>query len=199
MRRREIITAFATLSVIVLGVIIFGLTRKAANVSLDYAPDGAKVVLDTGKVVRSGKFYVQPGRHTLKATLNGFTTATKVFTATASTVQNVTLLLNPDSPEGYDYLKNHPDEELHRERLGGQNFTALGEQVTQRLPLVKELPFIDQLYRIDYGPSKLRPNDPSAVTIYITYSSDQGKQQALQWLTFKGYDPAKLEISYLHD
>jgi hypothetical protein len=185
--------------VVGLALLVLQFVRPPANVQLDYAPDGAKAVLDGVTVVHNGKFRVNPGQHTISITLGGFTDATEKFTVPASGTKSLALLLNPNSVEGYMYLGNHPSEEAHREKLGGQKFSELGTKTSDKLPLVKDLPFIDQLYRIDYGPSKVHPDDQSAVAIYITYYSDTGKQQALQWIKFKGYDPSALEIIYQHD
>ena len=65
-----------------------------------------------------------------------------------------------------------------------------------RPPLVNELPFIDQMWRIDAGVSQKRQG-PNTTALYVKYWSDQGKQSAQDWLRFKGYDPDKMDIEYI--
>lgn len=64
-------------------------------------------------------------------------------------------------------------------------------------PLVSELPFIDLTWRVDAVPSQKYPNNPNVIALSVKYWSTQGKQDALDWIRFKGYDTDKIEIIYV--
>jgi hypothetical protein len=108
----------------------------------------------------------------------------------------VTVTLTPSNEEGAEWLKTHPKEALKRESIGGTSYNSDSEQALKKTPLISSLPFIDQLYRVDYGLSKKTPDDPTATAIYIKYYTEEGKTQALDWIRFKGYNPSSLEIIY---
>lgn len=170
--------------------------KKPPNVELTLAPSVAKVVVDNSKTIKQGKFYLAPGHHTLSVTMKGFADRKIDFDTTDSKIIKLVSVLVPNSPVGDKWLTDHPDESLRREGLGGQQFDQQASDLSKNMPLVSKLPFIDQFYRVDYGVSQISPNDSTQAAIYITYYSDTGKQQALDWLKFQGYDPAKLEIIY---
>lgn len=172
--------------------------RSAApkNLVLDVAPYSAKVLLN-GKTISIGSHYLKPGNYTVVASMEGFSTASQTFNISKGKAARIGLLLNPTSQVGYDYLSNHPKEQLHREALGGSNFSRQESSASRKTPLINELPFIDQYYKIDYGKSRQHPTNSSATAIYITLYGPNGKDQALEWIRFKGYDPNKLEIIYL--
>lgn len=198
MNKRLLVTILIASGIVVLLVAIsVGVLKKTSNVVLEIAPDGATVLLDGEKKLRAGKLFISPGKHTLRASLDGFTEVAKTVVVTQDKVVKVTLLLDPNSKAGYDYLEEHPSEELHREALGGRQFSSQTNSLARANPIITSLPFIDRLYRIDYGTSKKSPNNPAALAIYITFYDDAAKQDALDWIQFKGIDPATLEIIFI--
>jgi hypothetical protein len=197
MRNSRLLKLLSVIFVVVLfAFIITRIGQKKANVSLTLSPSVADVVVDNTKKVEQGKFYLAPGSHKLSVTMGGFAEKSVNFDVTKGQVTTLSVILLPNSRVGFDWLKNHPEEAARREGLGGKEFEQTGNAVASKLPLVDELPFIDQFFRVDYGPSIAHPDDSSAVALYIKYYSPEGKQQALAWLKFKGYDPSKLEIIY---
>jgi len=108
----------------------------------------------------------------------------------------VGLVLGSNSPSTVNWYQTHPGDQQLSQVIGGKNFDLAAKRQSQKNPLIKSLPFVDQLYRVDYGQSQKHTSDPDAVGIYITYYSQAGKQQALDWIKFKGFDPSKLEIIY---
>jgi len=197
MKSKRIVFGFIILLVLaIVATMIWQFTRKKTNVSLTLAPSIAQAVVDGSINVKQGDFYLVPGQHKLLVKMDGFADRALDFSVKSGQVSDLTIVLIPNSPVGVSWLQNHRDEELRREGLGGEKFDSTTSSAVKNLPLLKDLPFIDQLYRIDYGKSQKNPNDPNALAIYIEYYSDTGKQQALDWLRFKGYDPTKLELIY---
>jgi len=171
------------------------LVNKRANVLIEAAPSDTTLVLD-GKRVRAGKLYTPPGAHRLHASRSGFADKDIAFDSASSGFQTVTVVLSPNSAEGNAYLAKHPQEQLKREALGGKQLEKQGSEQAQKNPIITILPYTDREFSIDYGKSQKNPSDANAIGVYIKYSSESGKQQALDWLKFKGYDPNKLEIIY---
>ena len=64
------------------------------------------------------------------------------------------------------------------------------------MPLLKELPYIDRYFRVDYGPG-VKSKDPATSTaIYIRASSPENRQMALSWIRQQGFDPVDYEITF---
>ena len=167
----------------------------SAHVSLSVAPLSSIVTVN-GNVVKGTLLAVKPGKVTVVVSKSGFATQSQTVTTSKGKTSDITVALISNSPSTANWYLNHPADQQELEVITGKNYNAAVQQSIQRLPLVASLPFIDLYYRVDYGQSVAHPNDPNAVAIYITYYSQDGKQQALDWLKFKGYDPATLEIIY---
>ena len=181
-----------------IGVLAFLTISREKNVSyidLVVVPSGSSVKLD-GKGVKSGLLAVAPGNHKIIVSRPGFSTQTENISLELKEQRFVGIGLLPNSPETRSWYRDHPDEQLILESISSRSFDQFSEDIVKKVPLVAELPFIDQLYRIDYGASRQQPSNPSAVAIYVKYYSQSGKQQAIDWIKFKGYDPANLEIIY---
>ncbi|MFA5004374.1 MAG: hypothetical protein WC498_03830 [Candidatus Saccharimonadales bacterium] len=191
---RRLAPVLLALGVVVIIVLI--ILHKSANTTIYLAPSVANLQLD-GKTIKPGGHYIVPGKHTLRATMTGFSDGTKSFVVPTKGATKVFLALSPNSVVGEQWYANHPDDNnLYQSIVQNEATSTSREQVT-RLPLIKELPHVDNFYRVDYGKSLKNPNDPVATALYITVYSAAGKQQAIQWLTFKGYDPTLYEIVYI--
>ncbi len=194
MKRNKIMVIIGLLGLAVL-LVVWGLTRQSPNVNLQVGPKDSAILLD-GANISPGKQHLKPGTHQLKVTHSGFAEQEQTVIAPAKGLVTVAIVLLPNSDEGRQWLIDHPGDAVAREGVASQAVGQTTSEIQRKNPLVAYLPFIDQLYRIDYGPSVAHPEDPTAVAIHITYFSDAGKQQALDWIKFKGVDPANLEIVY---
>ena len=194
--RKIIYIVLGGLLVVAIGLLLVGTNRHSPNITFVMSPGDATATLDNQQVVHEGKFYVAPGTHIIKAHFEGFVDNEVTFTAKKSG-QTVNLVLEPNSPEGYDWLASHPDELKKRQGIGGSTFSSNSQQQLTNNPVIANLPYIERYFRIDYGASKAQPDNPGAVALYITYYAAVGKQQALDWLKQQGYDPSKFEIIYV--
>jgi len=203
MRKNIILGTVSLLVTIgVIALLQLPLTRQKPNINLVVSPTVASAQLETGKKIAYGKTYVTVGPHTLTASFSGFATKKVTFTAKNNGIQTVTVILIPNSTEGYTWLKNHPDEASKREALGGSQFYSDSAQRIKNNPIIKLLPYIGpgNTYRIDYGdpPASTEHNKVSsnAVGIYITYYTSDGMQDALNWIKSQGYNPDLLYLLY---
>ncbi|MDB5175770.1 MAG: hypothetical protein JWM81_628 [Candidatus Saccharibacteria bacterium] len=194
-KKQQTILAAMVVLTLVIGFAVTSLFKKPANISITVAPSTAVLTID-GKAAKRGDSHVTPGEHTLKARFDGFTTITQKFTATDGKIAPLTVLLNPNSVVGYDYLNQHPEEQHNREALGGKLFAQGTQKAAQKTPIIGSLPYYDRLFTVNYGPSTKNPSDHTATTLYVTYYSDEGRQEANDWLEFKGVNTATAEIVY---
>jgi len=166
-------------------------------VDIAVAPGGSELKLD-GKGVKAGKVLVSAGEHRVSATHYGFAGQAKDFSVSLNETRFVGIVLVPNSPDTKDWYKTHPMDQQMAESIASRNFDQGSADIKQRYPVVSELPFIDQLYRVDYGVPQRATNDPTAIALYVTYYSQDGKKQALTWLKFKGVDIDRTEIVYVN-
>ena len=170
--------------------------QGGSYIDLAVTPSGSQVTLD-GKGVKAAKLHVSAGSHTIIATKGGFATQTKKIELAENETRFVGLALESNSTETKDWYKQHPEDQQMLESIASRSFDQNSKDIVKRYPIIKELPFIDQFYRVDYGESKTKSSDPTAISLYITYYSKEGRQQALDWLKFKGYTPETTEINYI--
>lgn len=169
--------------------------RGKIGITVQASPSDSVITMN-GKKISGGTKYIVAGKYTFTAKRQYFTDYSTTVEINKDSQKDILLLLGADSNEAKAYLKSHPKEQALREAIGGQKANQEGEEASNKNPIVKLLPFIDREYRIDYGPSQLHPDDSSALSITITSTSEQSKQDALDWIRFKGFDPNKLEIYY---
>lgn len=181
--------------VVLVGWFIYRSHTLSARLTLEVAPTGSHININ-GKSSREGQLKVKPGSYHLTFSQSGFSDYSKDIQLSKGGSAYVGVSLFPSSAATQDWYKSHPTDAKKAEGISSKNFDQISSEQQRRLPLIKDLPFTDQLYWVDYGRSIKSPNDPNAIAIYIKYYSEPGKQQALDWIKFKGYDPAKLEIIY---
>lgn len=189
--------AFAVVVIIVVfgGGLLLTAKHKKPNVFLDLSPAPSKVVLDNKSAV-GASFYASPGKHTVTVSFSGFADSTQAITVKAGKTTHATILLQPNSGAGRQWLIAHPDEQNKRQTVVGQAFESTTQKRIDKLPLIQDLPYIERYFRIDYGPSKQHPDDSTASALYITTYGQPGVQQALDWIRSQGYNPDTLEIIY---
>lgn len=171
--------------------------RGKVAVIVRVSPSDAEVTIDGHRFPSGKTVYLEPKRYTFKAARQYFEEASSTMEVTMDNkVREVVLILGAESNEAKAFLIDHPSEQTLRESLGGKLANEQGEAARNKTPLVELLPFIDREFRIDYGPSVQNPDDPTAIAITITSTSESSKQEALNWIKFKGYDPAVLEMIY---
>lgn len=171
--------------------------RGKTAVVVRVSPSDAEVTIDGQRYPSEKTIYLEPKLYDFKATRQFFEeVSTSVEITRDDHDREVVLILGAKSNEAKNYLRDHPSEQALRESLGGQLANEQGQAARDKTPLVDLLPFIDREFTIDYGPSVQSPDDPTAIAITITSTSEASKQDALAWIKFKGYDPAGLEIIY---
>lgn len=179
------------------GLVSVSVLQKKPNLVIEIAPNGALITVD-GKKISKTTLFIAPGKHSLVARLDGFAGNEQTFTTETGKTTNLIVLLDPNTPAGEKYLRENPREQFNREALGGKLSAQLSTATTAKNPILASLPFIDRLFRVDYGASVKNPKDPLAVALFVTFYSEQGKQEALEWLQFKGVDTTTAEVLFIN-
>jgi hypothetical protein len=195
---RTFIIIGAILAACLLSAAIFTAVRSQSmgSVSLVVVPDDSTVLTDGVAAPKSLNLKVSAGKHTIKVSRKGFAVQTKSFTIKSGEKQSYNFYLEPNGPDGYIWRAQHPNEALAGETYAGQQFDKANDIATKENPIMKDLPTIGSTYQIDYGTSVAHPDKQGAIAIYITASTDQGKQDALDWFAAFGYKPKDYEIIY---
>ena len=165
------------------------------KINVKVAPTDSQIVID-GKKSSAGDIYIKPGVHTFKASRSGFSDYSTTITIDETTVDPIILMPVPNSDAAYSLLKNNPTMQAARENLGSELADQDGKKMITKNPILNMLPFIDREYSITYEQSQKYPDDKFSIAIIITSTSDVTKQDALDYIKFKGYDASNLEIIY---
>lgn len=184
------------LGVVVWIMVIVVAVRPAANFDLRVAPSTAKILLDS-KRVSPGVRYLKPGSHSIKVSLDGFSSKTIAFTTKqGEKPRQATILLESNSTTGDTYLTNNPDQAKLLEDLGGTLFSSNSQAITKLYPILSLLPYSGNGFEVNYGASKAHPNDPHKIALYVSAPNPNKYPDALRWLRLQGYEPTKFELIY---
>ena len=185
------------IATIVMAIIIYGLGitishRGKIALRIIVAPSVAVVTLDN-KEVQAGTIYVQPGAHTVRASLRNFQPGETKIKLSNNSSKTVDLMLVPTNEAGQAFLQANPVYQQERESIGGQEISA--RQAQKEAPIIALLPVstLSGPYKIDYGESQTRPG---RTVLLISNSSPNGRVKALKWLKEHGANPADLEIIF---
>ena len=98
----------------------------------------------------------------------------------------------------YNQLKTSAPE-IDAETLQIESNTSIkssveADKLVEEIPVVKQLPYIEDSFRIDYGLSNDENSDATA--LYITSDSEEAEKKALEWLRNNNVDTEKVEIIF---
>jgi len=166
-----------------------------ALLTVEAAPADSKITIG-GKRAKNGLNALVPGEYVISVTHKGFAEQTKKVTVSKGVNDYQGFVLVPNSDTTANWYPAHPEDQRLVEGISSKTFDSSSKKREADFPLIKELPFIDNFFRVDYGKSERTPNDPSATAVYITLYNQAAKQDALDWIKSTGNDPDKLEIIY---
>jgi hypothetical protein len=196
-RRLTIVGMIAVLAILITaGIIKIVVARPyTATINITVTPSVATITLN-GQHASNGKNKVKPGNYTVTASYKGFTTVSKQVSAQKGQTATVGIILESNSPLTASWYQSHSKDQTTAEVIAGRDFDTKAAQQAKSQPIINLLPYIGPgfEYRIDYG---LKPSDSSNPVIYIQTDSDQGKQDALDWIKNQGFNPSTLNIQYV--
>lgn len=169
--------------------IVFPRQDKVA-VEILVNPSDASVYIDNEKS-GAGKKYIHPGTHVFKAEKEGWTASGVTLDITDDT-SIIALLPTPTSEDAR--LEAQKDAEK-REELAGIAANTRGLDIRNTTPILNELPYSDTSgpYKIDYG---FNQDDKRTPYLIVSYSTPNGRKEAIDWLIANEVDTTTLEIIF---
>ncbi len=174
-RRKNILKILIPLFVIALiGIVIYSVSTLIyragkSEVAITYAPFAAKVSLNNQRVKNNATQYIKPGSYHLVVEFDNFEKYEEDIKISEGKNEFFGALLAINA-EGEEYIKSHISEFYKINSLAGQNAEQDGKALSDRWPLLAQLPIKDPHYTIDYnissdGEARL------AVTASLAYRS----------------------------
>lgn len=184
------VTLFIVILIIILSVAFMSLRAGKHKVTIVALPEDAALFVDGEKT--STPAWVTPGEHTFHADKEGFETDS--ITRTITGEMTVILLPEATSKEAIAW-SNQDDVRQQIEELSGIQASERGSYITENNPLIKELPFTDIAgpFVIDYG---YYGPDNTSIYISVHNSTPRGRQNAIKWITDRGFNPAEQDIRF---
>jgi hypothetical protein len=193
-RTKLAITAVLLVIVALIAYGIYAQVSKAGKiqVAVSVAPNDATVTMD-GKTISTGNIYLEPNKYyTFSASKNGYTTkSTKEYITSTENFVGIELV-----PSGgtTDWSKQDLTPYLQVEQQGGAAADKKGQALTDKYPIINNLPIQNYIYTIGYIAD---PSDPSNNSIILTIDAAQGyRNGAIQAIRDLGYDPSKYKIEF---
>jgi hypothetical protein len=182
--------------VIVLGGYLSLRGRPESKLTVVSIPNDLTLTLDGQPIAANGEIKVKEGQHTLSAQRQGFQSYTQTINAVGGNPLSVKMYLYSNTAAGRSWEKDHPDQTLEAEAEAGRRFDEINQRLNQKYPILRELPYIGPGFKAESGASKIAPNNPEQIAVYITLFGPTGKAKALEWLNGHGYNPAELELIF---
>jgi hypothetical protein len=184
--------------IVVAVLVVFLAVQQATQgtLSLVIEPADSTIMTSSGKHLKNGSNTLSGGKYTIIVSRDHF--VKKSFTVQVASGKTVTskYALTVADAAGLQYYIDNPDQKLIADGITGQKLSAQAEAAAIRYPIIQKLPEDGLTWRLDYGKSKLYPNDTTKVALYLTSQDETAKAAALQWMNSQGYPPNKYEIIY---
>jgi hypothetical protein len=178
-------------------VISAGRTSTKTFLQVQAAPSGAAIAID-GHSVSLGKDEVDAGTHTVTATRKGFATQTQSVPVKAGQTVYVGVILQPNASSTKNWYKNHASDQQLSQTIADQeaNYHMTADPITN--PFLRQLPIsygdgLGGLVTIDQGIPLPGTSQPA---IYVTADMPTTRQQVLEYMRSRGYDPATMDIIF---
>lgn len=193
---KKIIALFAVLFTgLLVGYGIFVSIDRAGKIeyTIRSVPHDVTITLN-GTRVKPGKLYLAPGRYTITATKEGFTTYNQSTYLTSTLEPEINIPLTAVSEEAKQWAREHKDDYERINKYIADKTNIDKNQLKLNNSITEKLPFTNMLYTIDYAPD---PDDPEGDAIMLNITSLPGKRlSALYIIRQLGYDPTDYRINF---
>jgi len=160
--------------------------------------------------VKSGKFTVSNGTHTITGTRKYFTKATRqIDTNNDLPSTTIYLILGADTPEAKKYIDENPDEQNIREGASDTEATKINDKLHKDYPYITQLPYDTTDFTVDYHTNgsthkditvtldvTLKPTSNPGVPDYYKDELQTYKNEAIAYMKSIGINTDKADINY---
>lgn len=192
LQRKHVITIILAFIIVCLMYFLLVMYPRIGKIPVEVLvnPDGASIYIDNNRAT-PGIHYLHEGSHTFKAEKAGWTPDEVAVSVTDSTT-SVALLPQPESSEAKQQAER---DSLIREGLSGVAANVRGLGIRNSYPILNDLPYSDPSgpYKIDYG---FNQDDKKTPYLVVSFSTPNGRSEAIDWLKDNDVDPTSLEIIF---
>jgi len=183
---------------VVLGILAIAaiptiISLNNGTLSLTVVPADTVVKID-GNGTKAGNTGMSAGNHKVALSRDGF--ASQDFTVNIKSGQttNKSVVMIANSPVGTAWINNNIAQSSQAEGIAGKNIEDTGAVALANHKIIELLPYVGADFKIDYGSSKINPNDSTAVALYVTAATVEGHDKANIWIIAQGFTPGNFEI-----
>lgn len=184
--------------ILIIPLLLVAKNFNKEKITLNVAPSSANIQVD-GKSSKAKTFKLSKTEHIFVISLSNFKTVTKKVNLAKEGSQDFELALTPANEMGKQYLKDNPDYQLERERIGSGEFQKTSQSLAKKYPFLAELPYYNRDFKISYGePVKTRGTQQNpAIALYVKGLRPQDRKEAVSKLyTDLGIEPNSVEIIF---
>ncbi len=174
----------------------FYTTYFEGKIILNVVPSIAHLSINEADAGKTRSFNLKPQTYRLKVYSEGFEAQSFSINVSPHHTENQTIALKALTGQAIKYYLDHPQEAAIAEGVEGSKLNQTTDKAQVSAPILAVLPYFRRDWRIDYGKSRLHPDNPAAAALYITTINEAAKQEALDWMRSQGFDPAEYEIIY---
>lgn len=191
-QRKHIIIVLIAFSVLCMFYFLLAIYPRLNKIPVEVLvhPNDATLSVD-GKGFSPGTIYLHPGAHSFKAEKEGWKTD-EVSVTISNDLTSIALLPIPESEEAREQARR---ESRVREGLSSIAANMRGLDIRNSYPILSKLPYSDISgpFKIDYG---FNQDDKKTPYLIISFSTPNGRREAIQWLKENDTDITKVEIIF---
>ena len=195
MNKKYILTSVGIvfMSLIVFSLyIIFNQTSQRTGVDFRVIPNNAQISIgDTSN--KPGFIKKPPGIYTAVVSKEGYRSASIKVTVTADKSPVHYTVLTPQSEEAKKEAFIDKDKIIELEAAAGAQAESKGEDLQNRYPLAKKLPYKSLLFRIDY---RMTGDKKDLLAVQITANSPLERSYAIKQIKNWGFEPSEYTIEF---
>ncbi len=182
---------------IIIGLVVFWFIFTAISHSgkvklqLAIVPSDSTITIN-GSKYSNGSHWITPGTYTVKVSKPGFKSQSRsVILSPEKDVNVATFSLEPESQKAKAWVKSNLDLYKANEKYGALEAGASGKYLSNRNPIISNLPFKDPYFTIGYI-----QNPDSSITLTVATPSPRYRFFALEQIRKLGYDPTDFKINF---
>jgi hypothetical protein len=162
-------------------------------VSVLVLPTNAALTID-GQPAKAGTVYLSPGKHTASASASGWKPKSDTVNIQPGATTNIDILLDSATNEAEQWQASHQDLYAKAAQRGGQQAATFTKTFEDANPIVKKLPYENEIFTIGY---RVDPADESGKSIILTIQAAQGyRNAAIDQISKLGFDPTDYKIEF---
>lgn len=162
------------------------------QVTVVLAPKDAVFTVN-GQNTNPNDVYLTEGQYVFTAKKDGFASL-ETHSYISKDKKTITMPLTPESDEAKKWAAANQAQYDQVSGIAGQAATTEGEQITQKNPVIRVLPFKNFIYTLGYRNDR---SDPTGQTMIVTVDARAGNRNAaIRKLRELGSDPAQLKIEF---